>query len=100
MIQIWYHDKDMKRVCQKLVNLMLKQIKQLLHSRGGHILCIKRVTIGLFLKMKQLKPYFCVFVSIIQLICTVLYKGKDRCQNVDTDHEIGHEKDKLLKNIG
>ena len=50
--------------------------------------------------MKQLKPYFCVFVSIIQLICTVLYRGKDRCQNVDTDHEIGHEKDKLLKNIG
>lgn len=37
VIQIWYHDQEIKNKCSNLVNSMPKRVKMILKAKGGHI---------------------------------------------------------------
>ena len=38
IILVWYHDDEIAKSCQKLISFMPKQVKEVLKSKGGHIL--------------------------------------------------------------
>ena len=37
VIQIWFHDEELKKMCTALVNSMPNRIKDVLNAKGGHI---------------------------------------------------------------
>ena len=37
IIRIWYHDKEVKKMCCNLVHSMQKRVSMIIKSKGGHI---------------------------------------------------------------
>ena len=38
VIQVWFHDDELKGSCQNLVNSMPTRVKGVINAKGGHIL--------------------------------------------------------------
>ena len=37
VIQVWFHDPEIKNICKNLVNSMTKRVTEVIKARGGHI---------------------------------------------------------------
>ena len=37
VIHVWFHDKEIKKICKTLVLSMKKRVKSVLENKGGHI---------------------------------------------------------------
>lgn len=37
VIQVWFHDDEVKNICNKLVESMPKQNQEVISTKGGHI---------------------------------------------------------------